>query len=284
MLQLRVETHPDAEDLYKLRQSIAVYNHAYTGIAKTFDFAVIAYDNTGAIFAGAYGEVEWDWCFIDTVWIHPDYRYQGWGRQLMASVENYNVEWGISNLFLTTTSFQARPFYEKLGYYQWAQLPDRPRGYDYYYLAKQGALPAQPHPAFTLERPLTRPTWRFLNNALRADIAQYRPLDDRVLAVIARSPNTLPGDIVGGLLGYTYWDWFDLRYLWVDKAWRGDGWGKQLLTLAQQECRQRGIHHVVTELADFHAMDFFFKQGFRIFGQLPDRPKGHTSFWLQKAL
>lgn len=284
MLQLQVEATPDAEDIYTLRQGIAHANRPYVGDPSRFDFAVVAYDAYGVIIAGAYGEVEWDWCFLDTVWVHPSLRQQGWGRRLLSAVEGYNAAWGIHNLFLMTTSFQARPFYEKAGYQTWAQLPDRPRGYTYYYLLKQGLRATPPDAHFSLERPLTRTTWRFLDAALRADIAQYRPLDDRALAVFARQAKALPGQIAGGLLGYTYWDWFDLRYIWLAEGWRGAGWGKRLLTEAEQECRRRGIHHMVTELADFQPMGFFLKSGFRVFGQLAQRPANHTSYWLQKTL
>ena len=40
---------------------------------------------------------------------------------------------------MDTFSFQARPFYEKLGYRVFGQLPDYPRGQTRYFLAK--ALP-----------------------------------------------------------------------------------------------------------------------------------------------
>jgi hypothetical protein len=40
-------------------------------------------------------------------------------------------------LWLDTFSFQARPFYEKLGYEVFGQLEDYPRGHSRYFLQKR---------------------------------------------------------------------------------------------------------------------------------------------------
>jgi GNAT superfamily N-acetyltransferase len=50
-------------------------------------------------------------------------RGTGLGREMMALVENRARELGAHEAWLYTMSFQARPFYEKLGYVQFAELP-----------------------------------------------------------------------------------------------------------------------------------------------------------------
>ena len=46
-------------------------------------------------------------------------------------------------------------------------------------------------------------------------------------------------EIVGGVIAATYWDWLYIDLLWVKEELRGRGYGHRLLTLAEQEARQR---------------------------------------------
>jgi hypothetical protein len=57
-------------------------------------------------------------------------------------VDNYNVaitgqaDW-YPVAFLDTFSFQARPFYEKLGYHVFGMLENHPAGHQHYFMTKQ---------------------------------------------------------------------------------------------------------------------------------------------------
>jgi GNAT superfamily N-acetyltransferase len=55
--------------------------------------------------------------YTDQLWVHPDYRHKGYGRQLMESVHEYGREIGCIIATVATMSFQsAKDFYEHLGY------------------------------------------------------------------------------------------------------------------------------------------------------------------------
>jgi ribosomal protein S18 acetylase RimI-like enzyme len=58
------------------------------------------------------------------------------GRQLLGAAETYARERGCRHVKLETFSFQARPFYEKLGYEVFATLEDCPVGHREYFLRK----------------------------------------------------------------------------------------------------------------------------------------------------
>jgi hypothetical protein len=51
--------------------------------------------------------------------------------------ELYAVERGCTDAFLDTFGFQARPFYEKLGYRVFGTLENHPAGYRHYFMTKQ---------------------------------------------------------------------------------------------------------------------------------------------------
>ncbi len=91
-------------------------------------------------------------------------------------------------------------------------------------------------------------------------------------------------EIVGGVLGETYWDWFYLDLLWVKEELRGLGHGRRLMMQAENEARERGAKHVYLDTFSFQAPDFYKKLGYQVFGELPDFPPGHQRYFLRKQL
>jgi hypothetical protein len=47
---------------------------------------------------------------------------------------------------------------------------------------------------------------------------------------------------------------------------------------------QRGCQYVWLDTYSFQARPFYEKLGYRVFGQLPDHPPGHTRFFMFKTL
>jgi GNAT superfamily N-acetyltransferase len=73
--------------------------------------------------------------FIKWLWIDEAYRGHGHGRKLMASAEEEGRRRGCTAVWLDTFEFQARPFYEKLGYSSFGTL-DYPAGFKRFFLQK----------------------------------------------------------------------------------------------------------------------------------------------------
>jgi ribosomal protein S18 acetylase RimI-like enzyme len=91
-------------------------------------------------------------------------------------------------------------------------------------------------------------------------------------------------EVVGGVLGEIYWDWFHLDLLWVKDELRGCGYGHRLLMRAEAEARQRGAKYVFLDTFSFQAPDFYKKYGYQVFGELKDFPPGHQRYFLTKYL
>jgi GNAT superfamily N-acetyltransferase len=91
-------------------------------------------------------------------------------------------------------------------------------------------------------------------------------------------------EIVGGVLGETYWDWFYLDLLWVKEDLRGCGYGHRLLSMAEDEARQRGAKNAYLDTFSFQAPDFYKQHGYQVFGELQDFPPGYQRYFLRKQL
>jgi ribosomal protein S18 acetylase RimI-like enzyme len=57
-----------------------------------------------------------------------------------------------------------------------------------------------------------------------------------------------------------------------------------LLQEAEAIAVKRGCHHSHLDTYSFQAPEFYEKQGYRRFGELPDYPPGHTRYFLRKDL
>lgn len=108
---------------------------------------------------------------------------------------------------------------------------------------------------------------------------------DVAFAPLAVTLEDAPGGrIIGGLWGETYYDWMFVELLFVPEAWRGEGLGARLLAAAEEEARGRGCRHAWLDSYSFQAPGFYRKQGYEVFGTLPDYPRGIERLFLCKRL
>ncbi|MBD2076391.1 putative N-acetylmannosamine-6-phosphate 2-epimerase [Phormidium sp. FACHB-592] len=91
--------------------------------------------------------------------------------------------------------------------------------------------------------------------------------------------------ILGGLIGSTScWNWLLIDFLWVHEAHRYQGYGRQLIELAEQEAKKRGCVFARLGTFSFQARGFYEKLGYQVVAQWDDYPPGQTQYWLKKPL
>lgn len=104
------------------------YNESVVGpfIEKPFTLH-IKNPQGGAIIAGLFGvlAVNYD-CLVQIASVDKNFRRQGIGSKMFGELENYARSNGCKNIRLETSAFQAKGFYEKLGYTEIAHFE---RGY-----------------------------------------------------------------------------------------------------------------------------------------------------------
>ncbi|MCB8953502.1 MAG: GNAT family N-acetyltransferase [Ardenticatenales bacterium] len=91
-------------------------------------------------------------------------------------------------------------------------------------------------------------------------------------------------EIVGGVIGTTYWHWLHVSLMWIKAEYRGLGYGSRLLRLAEEEALQRGARQAYLDTFSFQAPDFYKKHGYHVFGVLEDFPTGHQRYFMTKSL
>jgi GNAT superfamily N-acetyltransferase len=127
-----------------------------------------------------------------------------------------------------------------------------------------------------------KPEWGIIGPAISRYNTEHAGDDHaQQLCFVLRAPDQ---EIVGGVIGVTYWDWFHLDLLWVKEELRGRGYGHRLLAMAEDRARQRGARHVHLDTFSFQAPEFYERHGYRLFGQLDDFPPGHQRYYLTKEL
>jgi ribosomal protein S18 acetylase RimI-like enzyme len=126
------------------------------------------------------------------------------------------------------------------------------------------------------------PEWGIIGPGI-ADYNRQHAGEDNVrsLCFVLKAPDQ---QIVGGVIGATYWNWLHLDLIWVREDLRGRGYGHRLLTLAEDEARKRGADYVYLDTFSFQAPDFYRRHDYRVFGELQDFPSGHQRYFLTKRL
>jgi len=101
-------------------------------------FSVLLSDEPGGpVTGGLYGYRLFEWLFIQYVGVPAEHQGQGIGKKLLARAEEWSREQGLAGMWLDTFAFQARPFYEKLGFTVFGTIEDHPRGSRRYFMQKR---------------------------------------------------------------------------------------------------------------------------------------------------
>ncbi|MBG6037561.1 GNAT family N-acetyltransferase [Proteus cibarius] len=113
------------------------------------------------------------------------------------------------------------------------------------------------------------------HNLRYIQMEQYSPL-----AVFKEDNGKKIGGITGDILG----NWLRIRYLWVDKAYRGQNIGTELLQTMELVAKEKGAKYAEVDTFSFQALPFYQKQGFVIFGTLENYPISDKKYYLRKKL
>jgi GNAT superfamily N-acetyltransferase len=136
-LTVTFEPYAAAELRSVVQRMVDHHNVAATGQAECYPVAFFLRDESGEVLGGLLGDIWAGWLHVRTLAVAAPARGRGLGRELMTRAESYARERGCTDAFLDTFSFQARAFYEKLGYRVFGILENHPAGHEHYFMTKR---------------------------------------------------------------------------------------------------------------------------------------------------
>jgi len=137
---LTLEDNPAAADLEAVRAGLDTFNRRAIQMDKPAEYQslnILIRGNDDIVMGGLLGGSWWGWLYISILWVHDDLRGQDFGSDLMRAAEQEALKRGCHSVYVDTHSFQALPFYQKLGYEIFGELSDFPVGQTRYFLQKR---------------------------------------------------------------------------------------------------------------------------------------------------
>jgi GNAT superfamily N-acetyltransferase len=135
--ELEIDDDVMPADEASVVRGLLAFNEARLGPSGEQPVKFVVRDSAGTVLGGILGHTRWRWLYIAKLWIDERVRGQGVGTRLMAAAEDLARSRGCTDVSLDTFDYQARPFYEKLGYELFGTLEGYPPGSRQYYLRKR---------------------------------------------------------------------------------------------------------------------------------------------------
>jgi GNAT superfamily N-acetyltransferase len=119
----------DHESIRKaILQPLVAFNTSKAGPIGYRPIAFAIDDDRGNTIGGLSGYMEYGWLFVELLFVPESLRGRGVGTELMRRAEAEAVTRGCHSVWLDTFEFQARGFYERLGYTCFGELTNYPVG------------------------------------------------------------------------------------------------------------------------------------------------------------
>jgi GNAT superfamily N-acetyltransferase len=135
-VKIAVEADEDEAVHKAVIDGLVAFNREAAGLERGKKLVIAVRDDDGAVVGGVCGRVAADSAYLDLVYLDASLRGTGIGRAMMQAAENEARRLGAGHAWLYTMSFQARPFYEKLGYKSVGEMPFMGGKHRYYFMSK----------------------------------------------------------------------------------------------------------------------------------------------------
>ncbi len=284
------EPYPSAAWKETVVRGVDNHNIAMTGLADYYPVGFVMRGACGEVLGGLLGDIWGGWMSVGSLWVDSSLRGRGFGAALMARGHRYALEKSCTHSHLRTGSYEARPFYEQLGYAVYAELKDHPIApHVRYFLStlldgNDPTNPPSPEPTIQMEPYVSSETAGAIRFGISSHAYAAMGLPEQAWWPHNFFLRDERGEIVGGALGNLWGAWLYLDYLWVDRSLRGKGQATRLITAAEEQAMARGCTGAFLSTFSFQARPLYEKLGYHVFGEEKDHPKGHIHYLMTKRL
>lgn len=140
-LRFELTDQRDEQFIARLANLLTQFNDDRSGFPYDGSLLAIPLTDAGQVVGGLLSSTSYSWLHVDVLFIPEERRGEGLGRKLLALAESEARRRGCTASWLDTFSFQARGFYEKMGYAVFGELADYPPGQGRFFLKKDIAGP-----------------------------------------------------------------------------------------------------------------------------------------------
>ncbi|MBN21250.1 MAG: GNAT family N-acetyltransferase [Bdellovibrionaceae bacterium] len=121
-MDIEVIESPNEELMQFFEKKIEEFNHKNWEVKEKHPLVITVRDSEEGIVGGVAAKTFGSWLLIENLWVHESLRGKNMGTQILNRLESAARKRGCKYVLLDTLNFQARPFYEQLGYQvQWIQ-------------------------------------------------------------------------------------------------------------------------------------------------------------------
>jgi len=118
------EDRPEERAL--IENALRAYNASVAPFANYRPLRLMIRDSEGAVIGGLIGHSSYERLFVSVLFVPEELRGRGVGRRLMEQAEQIARTRKLTGIWLDTFDFQARHFYEQLGFRIFGELKDHP--------------------------------------------------------------------------------------------------------------------------------------------------------------
>ena len=136
-LRITIPETPSDADRDAVIAPLRAYNISQAGDPRIRPVAILLTDEDGKDVGGLWGKMAYDWLFVELLAVPEAFRRGNFGTALMREAERIARANDCVGIWLDTFEFQARGFYEKLGFEAFGVLDDHPVGHRRYFMRKQ---------------------------------------------------------------------------------------------------------------------------------------------------
>ena len=132
-----VSDTPDAGTFEAIFEALEATSRPLVGPARPRLLVIPIRDDNGMVAGGLWGHTVFAWLHVQMLVVPEKLRGLGIGSALMAAAEAAARERGCLGVYVDTFSFQAVPFYRKLGFTPFGVLDDFPPGHHRVFFRKR---------------------------------------------------------------------------------------------------------------------------------------------------
>jgi GNAT superfamily N-acetyltransferase len=137
-MQIVIEDEPPLALREEILRPLLAYNLGEVpGWPAPANYALLLKDNAGKIVGGLWARIGFSWLFVELLFVPEGERGAGLGSKLMRMAEEEARRRHCVGVWLDSFTFQARHFYEKLGYEVFGALENYPEDHTRFFLRKR---------------------------------------------------------------------------------------------------------------------------------------------------